>query len=117
MPEQITKHPDVTLEVLKSAGAKCGEGAPQQILKKCPAERFCALPGGEMCVYGLDQIPQMTQITTQELARTVCPPGRDGAALIPEGLSWTDATALGATFAIGLAIGWVARPRQADRAP
>jgi hypothetical protein len=25
MPEQLTKYPDVTITVLKSAGAKCGE--------------------------------------------------------------------------------------------
>ena len=48
MPEQITKYPDVTLQVLKGAGAVCGEGAPQKILKQCPAARFCALPTGEM---------------------------------------------------------------------
>ena len=27
MPEQLTRHPEVTLQVLRSAGAKCGEGA------------------------------------------------------------------------------------------
>ena len=26
MPEQLTKHPEVTLQVLRSAGARCGEG-------------------------------------------------------------------------------------------
>ena len=30
MPEQISKYPDVTLEVLEGAGALCGEGAPQK---------------------------------------------------------------------------------------
>lgn len=49
MPEQITKYPDVTLKVLKGAGAVCGEGAPQKILTQCPAERFCSLPTGEIC--------------------------------------------------------------------
>ena len=43
MPEQLTKHPEVTLEVLRSAGAKCGEGTQQSILTQCPAERFCKL--------------------------------------------------------------------------
>jgi hypothetical protein len=113
MPEQITKHPDVTLEVLKSAGAKCGEGAPQQILKKCPADRFCALPGGEMCVYGIDQIPKMTQISTKELAGVVCPPAK--AAGLFNGVGWTDAGALGATFALGIALGAVVlRPRRSS---
>ncbi len=63
MPEQISKYPDVTLEVLKGAGAVCGEGAPQKILTQCPSERFCSLTTGEICVYGIKQIPQMTQIT------------------------------------------------------
>lgn len=110
MPEQITKHPDVTLEVLKSAGAKCGEGAAQQILKKCPADRFCALPGGEMCVYGIDQIPKMTQISTRELAEVVCPPAK--AAGPVNGVGWQDAGALGATFALGLAVGAVVLRRR-----
>ena len=111
MPEQITKHPGVTLEVLKSAGARCGEGAPQQILKKCPADRFCALPGGEMCIYGMDQIPQMTQIAASDLARVVCPPGKAGVAPSP-GMAWSDAGAFGATFALGLAVGAVALRRR-----
>jgi hypothetical protein len=63
MPEQLTRHPDVTLQVLRSAGARCGEGAPQQILTRCPTDRFCKLPGGEVCIYGLDQAAQMTQIS------------------------------------------------------
>lgn len=67
MPEQLTRHPDVTLEVLKSAGARCGEGAAQAILKGCPRERFCVLPGGEVCVYGLPEARTMTQIKPAEL--------------------------------------------------
>lgn len=63
MPEQLTKHPDVTLQVLRSAGARCGEGGPAQILKTCPAQRFCKLPGGEICVYGIDDAAAMTQLT------------------------------------------------------
>ncbi|MCT9123101.1 hypothetical protein [Cupriavidus gilardii] len=63
MPEQLTKHPDVTLQVLKSAGARCGTGETPQILKDCPAERFCQLPGGEICVFGLPDAARMTQIT------------------------------------------------------
>lgn len=76
MPEQITKYPDVTLQVLKGAGAVCGEGAPQKILKQCPAARFCALPTGEICVYGIDEIPRMTQIDAREIAAVVAPQGR-----------------------------------------
>lgn len=66
MPEQLTKHPEVTLQVLRSAGARCGEGAKQDILTQCPAPRFCKLPGGELCVYGLSDASKMTQITAAE---------------------------------------------------
>lgn len=61
MPEQLTKHPEVTLQVLRSAGARCGEGAAQDILDRCPPERFCKLPGGEVCVLGIPQASQLTQ--------------------------------------------------------
>lgn len=66
MPEQLTKHPEVTLQVLRSAGAQCGEGVPQAILTQCPAGRFCKLPGGEVCIYGLDEAPRMTQISASD---------------------------------------------------
>ena len=67
MPEQLTKHPDVTLEVLRSAtGVQCGAGAKQEILTACPPQRFCKLPGGEMCVYGLPEARSMTQITAAD---------------------------------------------------
>jgi hypothetical protein len=66
MPEQLTKHPEVTLQVLRSSGAKCAEGAKQEILTQCPAQRFCKLPGGELCVFGLSDASKMTQITSAE---------------------------------------------------
>ena len=66
MPEQLTKHPEVTLQVLRSAGAQCGTGAAQEILTRCPAERFCKLPGGEVCVFGLADASKMTQIGAAE---------------------------------------------------
>lgn len=78
MPEQLTKHPDVTLQVLKSGGAVCAQGATQEILMRCPAERFCKLPGGEICVYGLPDAPQMTQPSAADwraLAQAVAPEG------------------------------------------
>ena len=71
MPEVISKYPDIVIKVLQEAGARCGEGLPQQILKACPAERFCSLPTGEICVYGIDQISQMTQISGNEIAQVV----------------------------------------------
>ena len=102
MPEQISKYPGVTLRVLKGAGARCGEGVEQRILTQCPAEQFCALPTGEICVYGIEQIPHMTQITTQELARVVCP---QQSSLGFGGLSSSEIAVMGAIFAAGLVIG------------
>lgn len=106
MPEQISKHPDVTIQVLKGGGARCGPGVEKKILKQCPSERFCSFPSGEICVYGVDQIPQMTQIKTAELARVVCPPAKISQAGFG-GVAWPEASALGVTFALGLAVGAV----------
>ncbi|SOZ08747.1 hypothetical protein [Cupriavidus taiwanensis] len=78
MPEQLTKHPDVTLQVLRSAGARCGEGETQAILRSCPPARFCKLPGGEVCVYGLDGARAMTQFTAADW-QSLAPLGRGGA--------------------------------------
>lgn len=89
MPEQLTKYPEVTLKVLRSAGARCGEGAPQAILGQCPSERFCRLPGGEICVYGLDEAARMTQVTPAEWAGLLsalpgpAPPAPEGKAVGP----------------------------------
>ena len=103
MPEQISKYPEVTLKVLRGAGGVCGEGAEQKILTQCPADRFCALPTGEICVYGVDQIPQMTQITVQEVARVVCPLSQ--ASLFPMMDPTVQGILLGSCFALGLLIG------------
>ncbi|HTI18937.1 MAG TPA: hypothetical protein VL598_14850 [Trinickia sp.] len=103
MPEQITKYPDVTLKVLQGAGAACGEGAPQKILTQCPAERFCALPTGEICVYGINEIPRMTQITVREIAAVVAPAkGEPNASPPLLATGWVD----GAILAIGLLAGF-----------
>lgn len=82
MPEVITKYPDVLVQVLESAGARCGAGLPQEILKTCPRERFCKLPGGEVCVYGVAEVPAMTQLSRAELCpgRTEAGPPGGGAA-------------------------------------
>jgi hypothetical protein len=115
MPEQLTKHPDVTLGLLKDLGAQCGVGAPQNILKSCPRERFCALPTGEICVYGMEDIPGMTQISMPELASVVCPqcPRQDYAMMSgPGGLL------MAALFIAGLALGKlgkISRRRRSDR--
>ncbi|MBI2211513.1 MAG: hypothetical protein HYU47_13140 [Deltaproteobacteria bacterium] len=104
MPEQITKYPEVTLKVLKGAGAVCGEGAPQKILTQCPADRFCSLPTGEICVYGINEIPQMTQITLQELGEVVYPKDQQ-AAEIPGAMWALGGIALAAVFLAGLILG------------
>ena len=104
MPEQISKYPEVTIKILKEAGARCGEGVEQKILKKCPPERFCSLPTGEVCVYGIEDIPQMTQISTQELARVVCPPGHGSSTGSPPLPAFQVAPVL-AAFAAGLVVG------------
>ncbi len=104
MPEQISKYPEVTLKVLEGAGAVCGEGAPQKILTQCPSEQFCSLTTGEICVYGIKDIPQMTQITTQELAQVVCPTVQQGA-VGSAAVFGTEGILLGAVFLAGLAFG------------
>jgi hypothetical protein len=86
MPEIVTKHPDVVKQVLQSAGAKCGAGEPQRILKKCPREQFCALPGGEICVYPPGDVASMTQLTRADLCepRSEAPPSGGGRLLAAE---------------------------------
>jgi len=110
VPEQITKYPEVTLKILKEAGARCGEGVEQKILTKCPPQQFCALPTGELCVYGIEQIPQMTQVSTGEFARVVCPNDHQSAwDRIHPTVAW--ALLLVVVFAIGLAAGTIRRKR------
>jgi hypothetical protein len=111
MPEQISKYPDVTLQVLKESGAVCGQGAPQTILKQCPRDRFCSLRTGEICVYGINEIPKMTQITSQELAKVVCPQAQK-AALFSAGISGLEAALIFAVFLSGLGAGkYLQKPR------
>ena len=105
MPEQISKYPEVTLKVLKGAGAVCGEGAPQKILTQCPSERFCSLSTGEICVYGIKDIPQMTQITPQELAQVVCPNAQKGAVVSASVLGTEWILLFCAVFLAGLVLG------------
>lgn len=70
MPEIITKYPEIVLQILRESGAECGVAA-QKILTSCPVERFCSLPTGELCIYGLNEIPKMTQISTAEIIQVV----------------------------------------------
>lgn len=114
MPELITKHPEVTLQVLKSTGAVCGEGTVAKILTRCPAERFCSLPGGELCVYGLDGLPHTTQITAQEWADAACP-GVAPPLGLAAGVGGAEWATLGAVFAVGLVLGRCWRWRGNER--
>jgi hypothetical protein len=107
MPEQITKHPEVTLKVLKGAGARCGEGVQPKILTKCPAEQFCSLPTGEICVYGIADIPKMTQITSEELASVVCPRAGAEAGVSSPGIE--SALLIGAVVLVGVGLRWTLR--------
>src|SRR5262244_3039929 len=104
MPEQISKYPDVTLQVLRESGAVCGQGAPQNILKQCPRDRFCSLRSGEICVYGINEIPKMTQITSQELAKIVCPLSQKPA-VFSAAISGLESALILAVFFSGLAVG------------
>ena len=123
MPEQLTKHPEVTLDVLRSAGLVCGErAAPQTILTKCPVDRFCKAPGGELCVYGLRDAASMAQITKADwegmativplfaAAPEAAPAGHDGLAVQAAFAGAGSGLLLG--VAVGLAIaGWQRRRR------
>lgn len=100
MPEVLTKHPGVVIDVLESGGARCGDGLPQKILTQCPREAFCVLPGGEMCVYGITEVSEMTQIREGDLAPLVCAQSAGGCDVA--GMS--DATALFAISLLGLII-------------
>ncbi|HZN48918.1 MAG TPA: hypothetical protein VFB71_14945, partial [Ramlibacter sp.] len=42
--------------------------------QQCPAERFCQLPGGEICVYGLPEAARMTQVNAAEWRALFAPP-------------------------------------------
>lgn len=114
MPEQLTKHPEVTLQVLRSAGAQCGEGAPQAILTQCPPARFCRLPGGEVCVYGLAEAPRMTQLSAadwQAVQQALSP-----AAPPPANAFGTQDLAVGAgALVVGLALGVLVTRRSGRR--
>ena len=112
MPEVLTKYPDVVKQVLESAGAKCGQGLPQKILSECPKESFCALPGGEQCVYGIAQVGKMTQIERSELAKYVC--AQSGGCATSDAPHGAEALAVAALL-FGIALGRFSKARPSAR--
>lgn len=71
MPEIVTKHPEIVFKILKEAHIKCGTGENPTILKTCSSDKFCSLPTGELCIYGIKDVSQMTQINVFELFQGV----------------------------------------------
>ena len=68
MPEVLTKHPEILKSVLSSApDVRCGVGESQRILTRCKPESFCSFPGGEVCIYGTDELDNMTQLSRTDI--------------------------------------------------
>lgn len=97
MPEVITRHPDVLIEELQSAGVRCGEGIKQQILTRCPKERFCRAPTGEICVYTMEEVPSMTQIHLTDLSEVLTG--------VPTIWSQANVSLMVLVFGIGMVVG------------
>lgn len=67
MPEILTKYPEIVIKILQDEGIKCSRGEQQKILVTCPKDHFCSLKTGELCIYGVEQFSQMTQIKKEDL--------------------------------------------------
>jgi hypothetical protein len=98
----------VTLQVLQSAGARCARGAPQEILKACPPARFCKLPGGEVCIYGIADAPRMTQFTAADWRAVAVATKVPGWCVVARATSRPPAARLHPVAAMGSGIGLVA---------
>ena len=97
MPEMMTKYPEVAIRILKNAGFECGADVKQQILTQCPKERFCATKTGEICIYDVQGIASMTQVSTAEIYNQV--------SHVPTMYDWPNAVLLGIIFILGMIIG------------
>lgn len=107
MSELLAKHPEAILQALQGAGA-CGPGTPSKDLATCPAERYCALPGGgELCVYGLPEIGRMTQISKDELSASLVVPSPAASPEAPPAreITGTEVLAVALVFVAGIAVG------------
>ena len=67
MPDIITKHPDVVINILKNANIVCGENIKPSMLTSCPKDSFCTLPKGELCIYDVKDALHTSQITQLDL--------------------------------------------------
>ena len=100
MPELLTKHPEVAIQVLEGGGARCGPGQEQKILKQCRPERFCSTSSGELCVFGLDEVAKMTQVSRDEL----CAAGGNRSSACATSLAATEWPAATLALALGLLV-------------
>jgi hypothetical protein len=66
-----------------------------------------------MCIYGIPEIPQMTQITAQELARVVCKSAQQTPTLSAASIG-LEPGLVGAAFVVGVISGrfWYSRNRR-----
>jgi hypothetical protein len=78
MPEILTKHPEIVKAVLTRQGAQCGTQQQPKILKDCPADQFCSLAGGELCVFGPNDLGKMKQLEAAEVCRSATTTGSLG---------------------------------------
>ncbi|MDX1631574.1 MAG: hypothetical protein R3234_06925 [Thermoanaerobaculia bacterium] len=107
MPELITEHPGVLRHKLEAAGAECGEEAEPRVLVDCPPERFCSLPEGEVCIYGIEEISDMAVTDIRLVRDAACPPG-----LLPWSGEPQGAAVWAFTLALALWLGsWSGRAR------
>jgi hypothetical protein len=115
MPEVLTKHPDIVIAVLEGGGARCGPGQEPKILKACPPARFCATSSGETCVYGLEDIGKMTQISREDLAKRVCDGQQASTESASSGCTLASEPAAGAALVLGTAAALIVARRIGKR--
>lgn len=111
MPEVVTKYPTTLLTILRGGGARCGPDQTQKVLKRCPPERFCTTPTGEICVYGLDQVTDLQQITRDEFAARICKQN-DGCQFYPDAASQNPSGELLVAAFAAIVVGWALRSQK-----
>ena len=89
MTELLTHQPQTVLQMLRSAGARCGEPAPPDGPRTCPAASHCTLGATEVCVVAMDVAGAPKALASPAVALS---------------------SGLGLVL-IGVAIGWVLRRR------